>query len=145
MLMRKKGFSLAELLAGMVVGAIVILMISAMATISAKSYKDLQDRSASDSDAQFAIDSIRSAVRQSSAVPSVSGTTLTIDSNHRFVFSGNNLSYQIISPASTARILSGVSAVSFTVSGSSLITVVLNYTKAGVAYSYSIEAARRSL
>jgi Tfp pilus assembly protein PilW len=144
----RQAFSLTELLAGLVVGAIMILMIGAIGTIAAKSYKDLENRSGSDSDAQFALEAIRSAVRLSQAVPT-GGTTLRIDSGHRFYLQGTNLFYENTEASpTTVRVLTGISSLNFTVtppvSGSTLVTVNLRYTKAGVVNNYDLVIARRN-
>ncbi|MBF0483408.1 MAG: prepilin-type N-terminal cleavage/methylation domain-containing protein [Candidatus Omnitrophica bacterium] len=142
-----KGFSLVEFMAGLAVCAIVILMMVSMGTIALKSYKDLENKSGLNSDTQFPQDAIRAVVRGSQTVPIIAGggSSLIVDSS-RFYLSGTNLMYEntAVSPTKTVRILTGISAPVFTVSGTSLVTVRLQYTKAGTAYDYLIEADRRN-
>jgi prepilin-type N-terminal cleavage/methylation domain-containing protein len=73
----QRGFSLAELLVGIIVAAIVILMISAIGTIAYKAYNNLRTNSGFYNDSQFALQLVREAVRQSTKLPSVNGSCLT--------------------------------------------------------------------
>ncbi len=148
--MRHDGFSLAELCVGLVVGAIVVLMLAAMGTIAAKAYRDLRALALVDSDRQFVVDTIRTGVRGAMTTPGVQsgGTQLTLDTAHRLYYqpSSSGLFYEntAVVPARTLRVLSGISALVFTVSGDRLVTVGLAYTQAGVTRTASVVATRRN-
>lgn len=139
----QRAFTLSEFLVGLLVSAIVCLMVGAIGTIGVQSYQDFRSRSSVDQDMSFAIESIRSAIRHTHAVPVVSGTTLTIDSQRQFVFDGTHLSY-IVNGVSN-RVLSNISLVSWNISGSRYIHIQLHYTKAGKNYHGVAKALRRNL
>ncbi len=139
---KRRGFTLGEMLVGLLVSAIVCLMVGAIGSIGVKSYQDFVQRSSKDSDLYFAIESIRSAVRHTHVTPTVNGTTLTIDTQRQFVFDGTHLLYVVNGVAN--RVLSNISSVSWNIVGSVYINIELNYTKAGKVFHGVVKATRRN-
>ena len=150
----KRGFSLMELLIGLVIATIVTLMVGALANIAFKSYNDLRKQSDVYNDSQFALQMIREGVRQSSSAPSVSvvggNNCLTVikpSVTNYFYIKGSNFVYSSTACDSLTNtpIIKSVTSLVFTPSISgNLVTAVLSGTKSGVSFSYSIKTARRN-
>lgn len=163
MKMLRSGFSVAELMVGVVVTAIVILMVGAIGTIAVQSYNNLRNQSGVYNDAQFALQLVREAVRQSSTTPSIAGSSLTIVTascpNIHFYIQGASLVYDhncASSPTVIADpIISNVTGLTFTACNSTsnpcstpvngqVIQVALSGTKHGVSFNYTIDATGRN-
>jgi prepilin-type N-terminal cleavage/methylation domain-containing protein len=153
--MWKRGFTLTEFMVGIVVGAIVILMIAAIAQIATASYTQLRSRSGVYDDAQFAIDLVTDSVRRAVSA-STSGSCLRIDDTDdsvnnpkNFYVNGNSLLYGTNacgSPTNTdTPIITGVSGLTFTPTVTvDLVHVVLSGTKSGITFTLSGDAKRRN-
>ena len=153
------GFTLTELIVGIVVAAIVVLMVGAIGTIAIQSYNDLRQRSNVYNDSQSALQLIRETVRQSTSVPSVS----VVNSNNCLTVpvgvvtnyihgQGTGLVRDLVYGSSCANVGSTlISGVTVTgpafflpsVSGQ-VVTIVLNGTKSGVTFNYTLSTARRN-
>lgn len=155
---RKKGFTLVELLAGVIVGGIVVLMVAALGTIVYKSYNGLRNQSGVFNDSQFALQLIREGVRQSTAAPTTGSSTINIVtaacSKLNFYIQGSNLVYDytctnpstgVTTTKNADTIISGVTSLVFTpnVTALPLVSVTLSGVKYGVTFNYSIYALRR--
>jgi len=153
---KKRGFSLIELLIGIIVAGIVILMISAVGTIAYQSYNNLRNQSGVYNDSQFALQLIREGIRQSTSVPTIAGTCLTIvtAASTKYYYtmtSGTTKSLvygsNACSSATNEPIISGVTSTGFVFTPSvtgQLVTVALSGTKNGVSFNYSMSAMRRN-
>jgi type II secretory pathway pseudopilin PulG len=160
--MRKHGFTITELMVGIVVGAIVVLTIVAIGQVATSSYAQLRSRSGANDDAQFAIDLVTDSVRRSERPVVLSGSCLQIDDTNdsvnnpkNFYVNGNSLLYGTNacgSPTNTnTPIITGVTGLTFTptVTGD-LVHVVLSGTKrdtntnGSVTFSLSGDAKRRN-
>ena len=149
MKMLKGGVTLTELLVGVVVAAIVVLMVGAIGTIAVKSYNDLRKKSDVYNDAQFALQLIREAVRQSTSAPAIpAANCLQVAvgaANTFFYIQGIDLVYGSVSCASAVNkpIITGVTGLVFTpdVGNLPLVIVTLSGTKAGASFDYSLNGA----
>jgi prepilin-type N-terminal cleavage/methylation domain-containing protein len=165
----KKGFSLVELLASIIVGGIVILMVAALGTIATKSYKGLRNNSGVYNDSQFALQLIREGVRQSLTPGPTVVSSVTLANNSiqmatatcsklRFYVIGTTLYYDRTCGAlnnNNLLLISGVTNFIPCNSSSSnppctspvtgqLIGVTLSGVNSGNNYSYTIYATRRN-
>lgn len=143
-----KGFSLSELIVGMVVAAIVILMVGAIGTIAYKSYKELREISDVYADAHSALQMVRENVRQATTTPVIAGSCLTLTvfgSTKSIHTQGNNLVYGNSCGATTSTLIANMTNLVFTPSlAGEVVTLALSGEKAGVDIGYSIKAKRRN-
>jgi prepilin-type N-terminal cleavage/methylation domain-containing protein len=146
--MRHQGFTLSELLIGIVIGAIVILMIFAMGEIASSSYSQLRSKSGVYDDAQYAIDLISGSVRRAAAAPTIpSAHCLKVDANYFYVSGGNSLVYGTVSCTSATNkpIITGVTGLAFDpVLDGQLVHIDFGGTKSGVQFALSADAMRRN-
>jgi Tfp pilus assembly protein PilW len=154
--MLKQGFTITELMVGIVVGAIVVLTIVAIGQVATSSYAQLRNRSSANDDAQFAIDLVTDSVRRSERPAVLSGSCLQVDDTNdlvnnpkNFYANGNSLLYGTNAcgnPTNTETpIITGVMGLAFTpnVTGQ-LVHVVLSGTKSGITFTLSGDAKRRN-
>jgi len=152
------GFTLAELVIGLVVGAIVVLMIGALGTVASRSYTSLRSDADASGDAQYAVEYIRGVVLPASKLLRRSAGCLQVDSQYFYVPSGQT---QVVSgagcdAATNTPVISGLSGLVLsvvvtpaspnddgTVNGKNVV-MTLSGSKAGVSFSYTAEATRRT-
>jgi prepilin-type N-terminal cleavage/methylation domain-containing protein len=91
--MGHNGFSLTELMLGLLIGAIVILMIGSLSQVSVASYQKLRGEGGANDDAYHALDQIQREVRQTTGSISVSGGSSLTVGTYRFYIQGNSLVY----------------------------------------------------
>ncbi|MEI6437986.1 MAG: prepilin-type N-terminal cleavage/methylation domain-containing protein [Candidatus Omnitrophota bacterium] len=148
----KRGFTLAELMVGIVVGLIVILMAAALGSIATGSYRNLRSRADVYNDTQFALQMIRENVRQSSASPTVASNSLTLVTDqcsnvHFYIPSGSStLVYDSTCGGTTktaVTLISNVTVFTPDISALPLVRVTLSGSKNGVAFNYLMSASRR--
>jgi prepilin-type N-terminal cleavage/methylation domain-containing protein len=138
-----KGFTLAELLIGLIVALIVTLMVGALANIAYKSYFDLRNKSGVFNDVQFALQLLEENVRQSSSAPTFASNCLTVVTStgtRIFYINSNNFVFSTsCGSATNTPIIKGVTNLVFTpdLSNLPLIKVALSGIKNGVTFNYS--------
>lgn len=162
----KKGFSLIELLMGVIVAAIVVLMVAALGNISYQSYSSLRSKADVYTDAQFALQLMHESIRQSSSatlLPTaqcLSNCCLTAGGKYYYAYPNANVNanydwvYSSVACNSSSNTVIDKSLPNngFPASGSvftltpsgSLMTVVLGGTKNNVSFSYTMSASRRN-
>ncbi len=146
-IMRRQGFTLTELMVGLVVGAIVILLIFAIGQVGTSFYSQLRSRSGVYDDAQFVIDFISGAVRRAASVPTLPTVhCLQVDTKY-FYITGGNLVYGTASCGSSVNtaMITGVTGLVFDAGiYGQRVHVELSGVKGRTAFALSGDAMRRN-
>jgi prepilin-type N-terminal cleavage/methylation domain-containing protein len=158
----QKGFSLVELLVGILVAAIVVLAIGAIGTIAFQSYNGMRNNIGVYNDSQFALQLIREGVRESTTIPgavpgslnlntagmeSINGGCTTL---HFYIQGGTDLVYDHACGGSPLimgdPIIKDVSELEFTptLESGQLVKVILKGKKNGQTFNYLIYVTGRN-
>lgn len=125
----KWGFTLVELLVGLVVGAVLVLIVGVISQVSVGSHERLRREAEVYNDLFYGFNLIKHSVRNGLIV-SADGANNTLTADN-FIFraspgNSSNLIYTKISDNSNYTIISGVTGLNFDVDGSNDPLIVLN-------------------
>lgn len=145
----KRGFTLVELLVGLVIGAVLVLIVGVISQTSFGSHERLRREAEVYSDIFYGFNLIKHSVRNGLIV-SADGANNTITADN-FIFrvspgNSGNLIYTKISDNSNHTIISGVAGLNFEVDDSNepLIALNLSGQKDRVNFNLTAEAMQRN-
>lgn len=145
MIKKTTGFTLTELLVGLVVGGILILMIGVLSNISLGSYEKMRKEAEVYNDLYYCINLMKHSIRAAKTVNAdVNNNILTTDN---FVFKKNNTDFICTDTTihSDNILVRGVTDLNFTLGNPSnkLITINLRGKKDKVDFNFSTQIKQR--